>query len=128
MTLAPLLLLLAAQPLIRIKQPAPQPGPVAAAPALSDEQILQNVHLDLTGPGLLDFFRKRATPGVERERLTVMAKQLADKSPTVHNKAIAELVGLGPPAVPALRRLVNEVDDEETAGRARKCLENIEGR
>jgi HEAT repeat protein len=128
MTLAPLMFLLAAQPLIRIKQPGPQPAPAATAVALSDEQVLQNAHLDSTGPGLLDFFRKRTTPNVDRERLNILAKQLADKAPAIHTKAIAELIGLGPPAVPTLRRLVNHVDDEATAGRARKCLENIEGR
>jgi HEAT repeat protein len=134
MNLAPLALLLAlqpvAQPLGGIAPVPPPPQKPAAAPATavsSEEQLLKGVHLDTGGTALLEFFRKRASPGVEAERLAALSNQLSDKSPAVHGKASAELVSIGPPAVPVLRRLVNHVDDEETANRARKCLEAVEG-
>src|SRR5579871_1940405 len=104
-----------------------KPATASATPPISsEEQLLKGVHLDTSGPALLEFFRKRASPSVEAERLTALANQLSDKSPAVHGKASAELVSMGPPAVPVLRRLVNHVDDEETANRAHKCLEAIE--
>jgi HEAT repeat protein len=139
MNLAPLALLLAFQPVAQVKTaPAKMVGPAAAAPqkkpaaapanpVSSEEQLLKSVHLDISGSALLEFFRKRAVSNVEAERLTALGNQLSDKTPAVHGKASAELVSIGPPAVPVLRRLVNNVDDEETAGRARKCLEAIEG-
>jgi len=131
MNLAPLALLLAvqpAQPLQKLPAQAARPAAAPVATALSDEQILKNVQLDIRGPGLLNFFRQRASAGVDRERLTTLTKQLSDKAPGVHDKAAAALIGLGPVALPALRRAINHVDDEPTATRARKCLESIEGK
>ncbi len=127
MILAPLALLLAAQP-IAIRKPIrpAQPTPVVA-PTPSDEQLVKNAHLDATGPGLVEFFRQRSTPSVDRDHLATLVKQLGDKTPAVHTKAITELVGLGPLAMPALRKAALQIDDEETAARARKCLEAIEG-
>ncbi len=105
------------------KKPAAVPVPSIS----SEEQLLKGVHLDTSGPAVLEFFRKRASSSVEAERLTALANQLSDKAPAVHDKASAELVRIGPPAVPVLRRLVNRVDEEETVNRARKCLEAVEG-
>ncbi len=128
MTLAPLALLFAAQlPAQKVIFKPVQPAPAPAVTSLSDEQLFKNAHLDATGRGLLDFFRRRASSGVDRERLAELTRQLADKTPAVHDKTAAELVGLGPLALPALRRAINHVDDEPTAARARQCLESIEG-
>lgn len=135
---ASLVLLLAAQPVGQVMfvggggmvvwgpgGPNQAADPAAAA---SDEQILKNAHLDLSGPGLLAFFRKRATPAISKDQLAALANQLRDKSPAVHDKACAELIAWGPRAVPTLRRVANHIDDEDTSIRARKCLESIEGR
>jgi HEAT repeat protein len=129
MTLATLALLLAAQPLLpRAAVPPAQRAPTPAATAPSDEQFLHNAQLDTSGPGLLDFFRRRAAGSVDRERLAALTRQLSDRAPAVHDKAASELIALGPVALPALRRAVNHVDEVETAARARKCLESIEGK
>jgi HEAT repeat protein len=128
MQLAPLALL-AAQVVIQPILPGQRQPPAAAPkPALSDEQILKNAQLDTTGPALLAFFRARATPRVDPQRLTELTNQLGDKSAEVHAKAAAELVGLGPLALPALWQAVNHAEDEGTLSRARKCLEAIKGR
>jgi HEAT repeat protein len=128
MLLAPLALL-AAQVVIQPILPGRrQPPAVAPKPALSDEQVLKNAQLDTTGPALLSFFRARITPRVDQDRLSELTNKLGDKSAEVHAKAAAELVGLGPRALPALHRTVNQAEDEGTLSRARKCLEAIEGR
>jgi HEAT repeat protein len=125
MMYAPLAFLLMAQPVLA-KKAMPQSPPPAPA-VLSDEEILKNVHLDTSGPVLLDFFRQRVKPSVEADTLAKLTKQLSDPTEAVRAKAAAELVGLGPLAAPALRRAVNQADNEETLSRARKCLQAIEG-
>jgi HEAT repeat protein len=136
MLLAPLTMLLATQPVLVQKavivQPAAPARPAPAAPATvtrpTDDQLFKDVHLETTGPALLEFFRRRATSTVDAKRLDELVKQLSDKTPAVHAKAAAELLGYGAVALPALRRAVNHADDEETSARARKCLESVEGR
>jgi len=131
MMYAPLVFLLIAQPVAKkpaaqlAKKPAAQPA--AAAAVAGDDQNLKNVGVDVSGPGLLAFFRQRMTPHVDAEQLAKLIKQLSDDSEKVYTKAMAELVGLGPLAVPALRRTVNHADNEEMLSRARKCLQAIEG-
>lgn len=126
MMYAPLAFLLIAQPVL--VKPARRVAPPPPAPVvLSDDQILKNVHLDTTGPALLAFFRQRVTPHVAAERLARLTKHLRETDEAIHGKAMAELVGLGPLAVPALRQTVNQADNEETLTRARKCLQAIEG-
>lgn len=123
MMYAPLALLLIAQPVLaKPARPTP-PAPVV----LSDEQILQNVHLDARGPALLEFFRQRVRPSVDADELTRLTAQLSDSSDAIYTKAAVELIGLGPLAAPALRRTVNQADKEETVSRARTCLQAIEG-
>jgi HEAT repeat protein len=127
MLLAPLALLAAQamaiqKPLIRPQQPV-----VAPKPALSDEQIVKNAHLDTAAPALLTFFRQRVRPHADAEQLAELMKKLSDNAPAVHTKAAAQLVGLGPLALPALRRTINHTDEEAALSRARKCVESIEG-
>ena len=105
---------------------APQPAPPAPA-VLSDEQILKNVHLDTRGSALLEFFRQRVKPSVDADELARLTAQLSDPSEAVPTKAAAKLIGLGPLAAPALRRTVNQADNEDIVSRARTCLQAIEG-
>ncbi|HEY7308467.1 MAG TPA: HEAT repeat domain-containing protein [Gemmataceae bacterium] len=127
MLLAPLALL-AAQAFVVQKLPLqPQQPIVAPKPALSDEQVVKNAHLDSAGPALVTFFRQRVRRQADPKQLAELTKKLGDKDPKVHTKAAAELVGLGSLALPALRRAVNQADDEAALSRARKCVESIEG-
>jgi HEAT repeat protein len=128
MFLAPLAFLLAAQPVLAkpIIRPRPAPAP-APAPILSDEQVLKNADVDADGAALLEFFKKRVTPSLDLERASKLTEQLNDSKEEVHRKAARELIALGPMAVPALRRAINEAPSEESLARARKCLEAIEG-
>jgi HEAT repeat protein len=99
----------------------------AAVNVAAEEQVLKAAGLPAAATDLLDFFRRRTPPGPDKARLTALVRQLSDKTPAVRERAAAELVGLGHAAVPSLRRAANDPDDEETAGRARQCLEAIEG-
>jgi HEAT repeat protein len=119
--------LLIAQPVL-MKASKPASRPVPPAPSLStEEQALKDVHLDSGGPSLLTFFRQRRTPSVEAQYLAQLTKQLSVPSEAVYAKAMAELIGLGPLAAPALRQTINHADNEQTLSRAGKCLKAIEG-
>jgi HEAT repeat protein len=129
MMYAPLVfLLIGQQPApIAVKAAARSAPGSAPVPVLDDDQILKNVSIEVSGPGLLAFFRQRMTPRVDAEQVAKLTKQLSDSSERVHTKAMAELVGLGPLAVTMLRQIVNQADNEATMSRARKCLRAIEG-
>lgn len=128
MFLAPLAFLLAAQPVAAkpIVRPRPMPAP-AVKPVLSDEEVLKNVQVDADGSALVEFFKKRVLPRITSEQTANLIKQLSDNEKVVSAKAANELIALGPLAVPALRRAINEAENEENLARARKCLEAIEG-
>jgi HEAT repeat protein len=130
MGLAPLLLVVSTLPMRPPAQPlrpGPQPAPPAApTPAPDDEAVLTAAHLAADGPGLLQFFRSRTPPAPAADRLAELIRQLGDKSEAVRDRAAGELVGLGPCAVPALRRAANGFESPPAA-RARSCLLAIEG-
>jgi HEAT repeat protein len=93
----------------------------------ADEQTLQAVGLRSDGATLLDFFHKRTGGEAKPEQVSELVRRLGDKDATVREKATGELVSLGTVAVPWLRAASKDPDDLETANRARKCLEHIEG-
>lgn len=106
---------------------APAQQPAQPPPPPSDEQFLQNAGLSPTAPALLDFFRRRARPVADPDRIPTLVRQLRDRSANVRERAAAELVGWGPAAVPWLREAANDLDAAEAADRARQCLAAVEG-
>jgi HEAT repeat protein len=104
------------------------PGTAAdPEPAQGDEQLLRAASLTTDGPALLDFFRKRTQGTVERDKLAALLEQLGDRSGEVREKAAAELVSIGPVVIPPLRQLARDADEPDLAGRARQCLQLLEG-
>jgi HEAT repeat protein len=95
--------------------------------ATSDEQTLKGVHVAHTGPGLLEFFRKRATTELDATLAKGLIDKLNDATAATRDAAFGDLVSFGAAAVPALRQASNNLDDLEASGRARKCLQAIEG-
>jgi HEAT repeat protein len=104
---------------------APAPGP--AKDLAAEESQLKEAGLPVTGAGLLDFFRKRTPPGPPPEVIAGLVRQLSDKTQSTHEQASAELIALGSAAIAPLRPAANNYDDEEGSGRARHCLDCIEG-
>lgn len=91
----------------------------------ADEQLLRAAKLGVDGPALLEYFRKLAGTGVDRERLLALIKQLGDEVFDAREKASAELVTLGALAVPFLKEALKDADIE-VARRAERCLQQIE--
>jgi HEAT repeat protein len=124
MSVGSLVVLLAALP----AGPVP-PAPTAPSPTLSspDEQTLTAAHIPVGGPGLLDFLHKRSSPSPDKAQIAGLVKQLGDQVAATRDAASAQLTSIGEAAVPVLREAANNLDDPDFAGRARQCLQNIEG-
>jgi HEAT repeat protein len=105
-------------------------SPPRSAPGsdiVADENLLKAAGLPPTDAALLEFFRKRVPPAPPREAIAKFVDQLGDKVPGARDQAAEVLIAVGYAAVPLLRPAANRVDDEELSGRARRCLEYIEG-
>jgi HEAT repeat protein/outer membrane protein assembly factor BamB len=92
-----------------------------------DERTLQSAGLSTSGSSLIAFFEARARIEADPDRLRVLLEQLASPSTREQNHATEELLGLGPLAVPALRRAANTLENAELAQRAEHCLHWLEG-
>ncbi len=92
-----------------------------------DEETLHTAGLETDGPSLLAFFNARSHAVVDPDRLRVLLGQLTSSSHQQRSLATAELLGLGPLAVPMLRRAANDLSEPETARCAAHCLRWLEG-
>ncbi len=120
-----LMLLLAALPSGQPTGPSVGVPPLVALPG--DEAALKAVALPSTPTALLDFFRRRTAPAPALEQLTDLVRQLGAADAARRDQAMAELIGHGQAAVPALRAAVNNADNREATSRAPTCLRAIEG-
>ncbi len=105
------------------------PASQAAEPSavLADETALKAVGLPTDGPGLVEFFRARVQTEIAPEKIAGLIKQLNAPVLTDREKACAELIAIGPPALPELRRAAKDIDDVDTSALARRCLTALEG-
>ncbi len=105
-------------------------GPVVVAAdadaVMADELALRAAGLTTDGPGLLEFFRRRAQVSVEPGRLNALVRQLGDSAPEVRERAVSDLVRIGPAAIARLREVVKDPDAVQAAGAARRCLEILD--
>lgn len=93
-----------------------------------DEKLLREARVDPSGPGLLQFFRKRTLTVGERDRVHELVRKLGDDAFEVREQASAELLALGQTALPLLKKALHD-SDPEIARRADECLQSIqEGR
>lgn len=93
---------------------------------LTDELTLKSAGLPVDGTGLLAFFRTRVKGEATPDRLSALVEQLGSRDAGEREKAAAELVAIGPPAVPSLRQVAKDPDAAEAAGLARRCLTALE--
>jgi HEAT repeat protein len=105
------------------------PPPAAAAESdnnLPDELTLMAAGLPVNAAGLEDFFRIRTQGEVAPGRVADLVSLLGAKDAAQREKASAELVAIGPQAIPALRQASADPDAAEAAGLARRCLTALE--
>ncbi|MBY0526325.1 MAG: HEAT repeat domain-containing protein [Gemmataceae bacterium] len=115
----------------------------AVAEQVADEQLLKSAGLPTDGPRLLEFFRKRTLThfvfqrdpktgkrtvearGAEQERLSALIRRMRDTDFAKREKASAELIAVGGPALPPLLKAMADADPE-VQRRAEKCSHAIE--
>ncbi len=90
-----------------------------------EEGILRDAGIAVEGPALLEFLRKRTLDEAGLTKIHRLVKQLGDRSFAMREQASSELVGLGKPASPFLRRALRS-SDPEVARRAEDCLRTID--
>jgi hypothetical protein len=93
-------------------------------PASADERSLRAAGVEMTGPALLALIRQHTPDPAKVEQARRLVRQLADDRFAAREKASAELVKLGPVAVPFLRDAAKS-NDSEVVRRARDCLKQI---
>jgi HEAT repeat protein len=103
-------------------------GPAEEGPSSAeDEQVLRDAGLSSSGAALLVFFQARARAEVERQPLHRLLQQCVQGSSDERSRAMAELLGLGPLALPVLRQAAGDLDHPRIAERASHCLPWMEG-
>lgn len=100
-------------------------GTPAAAEPDPDEQVVAEAKVATDGPALLQFLRQRTLSEADRQKISALIQQLGDDEFAIREKASADLVALGPLAVPLLRQSVGH-PDIEVARRAEGCLDVLD--
>ena len=105
----------------------PHGGPAApvAGPQADDEQILKTARVGTDGPALLTYFRQRTVTAADRQRIETLIRQLGDPAYAVRERASADVIAVGLPAIGPLRDAAAN-PDVEIARRAERCLGQIE--
>jgi hypothetical protein len=91
---------------------------------LTEEQTLREAKVDTGGPALVELLRRQAQEPGRVEKVRALIRQLGDEAFAVREKASAELVALGPVALPFLQAAAKS-SDREVARRAEQCLQQI---
>jgi HEAT repeat protein len=91
----------------------------------ADEKVLQEKNLKTDGPSLLEFFKQRTLNDAELFQVEALIQQLGANSFAKREVATAKLIARGPVIVPILKKYFDD-PDLEIAGRAKKCVANIE--
>jgi hypothetical protein len=94
-----------------------------AVPA--DEQLLKEHRAPTDGPGLVEFFRKRATETVSDARLAALVEQLGDDNFFKREEA-SRLLALAGGRAREVLKAARKHDDLEIRHRAEQCLERID--
>jgi hypothetical protein len=116
--------LLALLPILTEDSPPRPPAPTAGREVQRDAQLLKAAGIPTDGPGLLKWFRQRTALAADPQRLARLVRGLGHRLYRVRARASAELIAVGAPAVPALRRALKD-PDLEIVYRARQALAMI---
>ncbi len=93
-------------------------------PVEAEEALLKKASLSTKGPELVEFLRKKTPSEKIKVRIRALVGQLGSPSFSTRIKATVELKKIGLPAVPFLKKVVDN-PDPEVSQRARDCLDHI---
>jgi hypothetical protein len=90
-----------------------------------DEKLLQKARVRTDDDGLLQFLRQRTLTDAKRQHLEQQVRDLGSKKFADRQRASRDIIAQGPPALPYLRRALQN-PDVEVVNRARHCLDAIQ--
>jgi hypothetical protein len=93
-------------------------------PTAADEQIVKAIKIKTDGPSLVEYLRKKVPVSGDAAKIKQLVEQLNDDSFEVREKATADLIAIGAPALPQLRQAA-ESTETEVKRRALACLKAI---
>jgi hypothetical protein len=91
----------------------------------ADEKVLEKAGVKTDGASLLEFFRMRTLPDLEREKYRGLVKQLGSDIFREREQAMQALVARGPVVIDLLRE-AHKFGDLEMARRAERCIQRIQ--
>jgi hypothetical protein len=101
-------------------------APAAAQDLAADQALLTKAGVASDGPALLEFLRKYTPRHIDPEQVKSLVRRLGAEDFAQREKAMADLIVLGPRAAPLLRQALKEAD-REIVLRAEDCLKKIDG-
>jgi HEAT repeat protein len=113
------LLLVACLPMLQAAPPTPP------APGAEEEKALKEVKVGADAKSLLEYFKKRTLSEEDHEKIEGLIRQFGDDSFKVRHKATTDLLAIGVPALPFVRRALAN-PDEEVKERVRDCIATLE--
>ena len=100
-------------------------GASVAEPPRADLALMREVGAPTDGPALLNWLHNRLPADDDAERIAELVRQLGDRQFGVRDRASREIVALGPKAVPALKKAIDDTN-AEIRSRARASLHAID--
>jgi hypothetical protein len=107
-------------------------APVAGQTDYSEEQLKADLKLfdaaklSHSDHDLIQFFQSRLLPDKDRERIAGLIEKLSSKLFKEREQARVEVIKEGPPALPLLRRVMQDKVELEVKLRAENCVKAIE--
>jgi HEAT repeat protein len=99
---------------------------VPSNPELSQaEKLLSDHAIGVDGPALLRYLSRQVLTPTDRDRVLKRIHELGDDNFRVRQEASADIIRVGAPALPILKKALTD-PDLERALRTRQCLETIE--
>jgi hypothetical protein len=92
----------------------------------ADEQILKSANLPTDNANLLNYLRQQTLKADERERIAESVHRLDSKAYLSRQKATADILTIGPKALPVLRQAVVQGATLEMRMRLERCIKELE--
>jgi HEAT repeat protein len=92
----------------------------------ADLKLLDDAKVPHGDADLLDFFKKRLLSPETRARIEGLVEKFSSKSFKERSQAISDIIKVGPPALPVLRKVLQGNSELEVIQRAKDCIKEIE--
>jgi hypothetical protein len=111
---------------LALRPPSSARGDYLFEQAQADVKLFEDAKLGHKDADLLEFFRKRLVSPQDQKRIGELIAILSSESFKERKQAQSDLIKEGPPALPALRKVVKSNVELEIKSRCDRCIKDIE--